>query len=644
MHGLELSDFCLYEFLSRLSFSPGGKRSALIAAKANGLNGYTKTLWVNDPARGMLRIACIGSDGLYIWQDDETLIFCDSRGSKKDAAGQSISEFYRISVCGGEAVPAFTLPVKVKDIAFLGGGLHLVLGIHNQDNAEAGESGHKIIDELPFWFNGRGFTSGVRNRLYLYDANADELSPITEPDEDVTGFCCCPSGSYAAYTLKRDKIGLMSRDALFVYDAVRGNSHMLMDGELNISALACREDLIVFAGTNNEAFGTAENPAFYRVSRAGGPHSLLMKSDYTVGKPVGSDCRLGSGHTFALLENNLYFTSTRGFACDLYRLDIVGLGLSKLTNGQGSVDFFDISPAGEIEFVALLGQELQELYRLDSKGGARLSAFNSEFTQDHPPIVPRRHVFTDPDGFKVDGWVMLPRDFDSNKKYPAIVNIHGGPKSLFGEIYFHEMQWLCGLGYVVIYCNPRGSDGKGSRFSAVRGCYGTFDYDNIMQFTDEMLRAYPAIDPERMGVMGGSYGGFMVNWIIGHTDRFAAAVSQRGISNWVSFCLTSDIGHYFGPDQMQSSPWGDVQKLWDKSPIKYANKAKTPTLFLHCDQDYRCWIAEAYQMYSALKINGVTARLCVFEGENHELSRSGGPDARKTRLKEIGDWMDRYLK
>ncbi|MGI5900041.1 MAG: S9 family peptidase [Christensenellales bacterium] len=651
MSGLKLADFCQYEFLSRLSFSPGAKRSALVAAKANDSNGYSKVLWVNDSARGMFRLARIGADGLYLWQDDDTIIFCDERNERnerndenKEAPSGAISNFYLISLNGGEAVPAFSIPLKVKDIGFLGDGLFIVLCIHDENNFDSEKNGHMIIDELPFWSNGQGFINGVRSRLYLYDAKTDALTPITGPDDDVTGFCCCQRGGYAAYTIKQVDIGHVDKDSLFIYDPALGASQKLMDGKLNISALACREDLIVFAATDAKTFGVAQNPAFYKASREGGPPSLLLKSDYTVGRPVGGDCRLGSGRTFALHEKSIYFTSTRGFACDLYRFDIDGLELSKLTDGRGSVDFFDISPGGEIEFVAFFGQELQELYRIDENGGTCLSSFNSGFIKEHPPVAPRHHVFTDADGFEIDGWAMLPPGFDPDKKYPAILNIHGGPKSLFGEIYFHEMQWLCGLGYVIMYCNPRGSDGKGSSFSAVRGSYGTFDYDNIIQFTDEMLKAYPAIDPLRIGVMGGSYGGFMVNWIITHTDRFAAAVSQRSISNWITFCLTSDIGHYFGPDQMQASVWGDAEKLWAASPVKYADNAKTPTLFLHSDQDYRCWLADAFQMYSALKINGTPTRLCLFKGENHELSRSGRPEARKVRLQETADWMERYLK
>ena len=145
-------------------------------------------------------------------------------------------------------------------------------------------------------------------------------------------------------------------------------------------------------------------------------------------------------------------------------------------------------------------------------------------------------------------------------------------------------------------------------------------------------------------VTGGSYGGFMTNWIIGHPRRFQAAASQRSIANWVSKFNTTDIGYYFNADQIGATPWNDAEKLWWHSPIRYADKATTPTLFIHSDEDYRCWLAEGLQMFTALKYHGVEARLCLFHGENHELSRSGKPCHRVRRLEEITRWFDSHLK
>jgi dipeptidyl aminopeptidase/acylaminoacyl peptidase len=197
---------------------------------------------------------------------------------------------------------------------------------------------------------------------------------------------------------------------------------------------------------------------------------------------------------------------------------------------------------------------------------------------------------------------------------------------------------------MVFFCNPRGSDGRGDKFADIRGKYGSIDYEDIMRFTDLVLDKYPFIDEDRVGVTGGSYGGFMTNWIIGHTNRFKAAVSQRSISNWISKFGTTDIGYFFVEDQIGSTPWDDLDKLWDHSPLKYADRVVTPTLFIHSEEDYRCWLVEGIQMFTALKYHGVDARLCIFKGENHDLSRSGRPKSRLRRLEEISKWFDKYLK
>ena len=203
------------------------------------------------------------------------------------------------------------------------------------------------------------------------------------------------------------------------------------------------------------------------------------------------------------------------------------------------------------------------------------------------------------------------------------------------------MQYWASRGYFVIFCNPTGSDGRGA-FMDIRGKYGTVDFDDLMAFCDAALAKYPEMDADNLFETGGSYGGFMTNWIIGHTDRFRACASQRSISNWTSFYGVSDIGPDFSEDQCGSTIWPDVEKFWWHSPMKYADKVKTPTLFLHSLEDYRCPVDQGYQMYSALIAHGVESRLVLFRGENHELSRSGNPKHRIRRLNEITGWFEQH--
>ncbi|MBP3664993.1 MAG: S9 family peptidase [Tyzzerella sp.] len=283
--------------------------------------------------------------------------------------------------------------------------------------------------------------------------------------------------------------------------------------------------------------------------------------------------------------------------------------------------------------------KLQELYR----NHEQLTHFNEEILKNKY-IADYQEVQFNNDGVSLTGWVLLPKDYNPSKKYPAILDIHGGPKTAFGKVFYHEMQVWANMGYFVFFTNPRGSDGRDNEFMDIFGQYGTIDYDDLMKFTDIVLEKYPAIDQKRVGVTGGSYGGFMTNWIIGHTNRFACAATQRSISNWISFYGTSDIGMFFAEDQIHGNIFNNPEKLWEHSPLKYADNIVTPTLFIHSDEDYRCPLEQGLQLYTAIVDKGVDTRFVLFHGENHELSRSGKPKHRVRRLEEITNWMEKYLK
>ena len=222
--------------------------------------------------------------------------------------------------------------------------------------------------------------------------------------------------------------------------------------------------------------------------------------------------------------------------------------------------------------------------------------------------------------------------------------MHGGPKVTFGGIFHHEMQCFANMGYFVFYTNPRGSDGRGEDFANITENLGYIDFDDFMEFADVVCERYSDIDDKRIGICGGSYGGFMCNWMVGHTNRFAAAASQRSISNYLTKAFCTDNGYYHNMSQLGTTPWHDFETVWEHSPLKCAPSATTPTLFIQADEDYRCWMGDAVQMFTALKMNGTDARMVLFHGENHELSRSGKPENRLTRLQEIGDWFEKYLK
>ena len=244
----------------------------------------------------------------------------------------------------------------------------------------------------------------------------------------------------------------------------------------------------------------------------------------------------------------------------------------------------------------------------------------------------------------LQGWIIKPPNFNKSKKYPSILEIHGGPRVQYGNFFMHEFYFLVAQGYVVYFCNPRGSQGYGEEHSkAIWNNWGTADYDDLMKWVD-FIEKKPYIDTKRMGVTGGSYGGYMTNWIIGHTDRFKAAVTQRSVSNFISMYGSSDYNWSFQYELGNKAPWENMENYWRQSPMKYIGNVKTPTLIIHSEQDMRCAIEQGEQIFVALKKLGVDTEMVSFPEEPHGLSRSGRTDKRIERLKHIVRWFDRYLK
>ncbi|WP_020007602.1 S9 family peptidase [Salinicoccus albus] len=282
-------------------------------------------------------------------------------------------------------------------------------------------------------------------------------------------------------------------------------------------------------------------------------------------------------------------------------------------------------------------------YEFESENIEVLTSHNAEYVNRTELIEPEAIQYRSEDGTKIDGWFMKPYGFTDNEKYPMITNIHGGPHAFYANTFFHEMQVLAARGCAVLYVNPRGSHSYSQAFvDAVRGDYGNGDYKDIMAGVDYITDKYPWIDQENLGVTGGSYGGFMTNWIVGHTDRFKAAVTQRSISNWISFRGVSDIGYYFTDWQIQAD-LDDVEKLWHHSPLKYVDEMNTPLLIIHSERDFRCPMEQAEQLYIALKYQQKDTRFIRYPEASHNLSRTGRPNLRVERLHHITDWFARYL-
>jgi dipeptidyl aminopeptidase/acylaminoacyl peptidase len=271
----------------------------------------------------------------------------------------------------------------------------------------------------------------------------------------------------------------------------------------------------------------------------------------------------------------------------------------------------------------------------------QLSSHNESPARSASFIEPDEMTFKSFDGTRIQGWVMKPAGWRADRKYPMILSIHGGPHGMSGSAFNPTFQVYAARGYAVLYVNPRGSSGYGQKFSdGTLNEWGGGDYKDLMMGVDEALRKYPWIDQNRLGVTGGSYGGFMTNWIITQTPRFKAAVSAASVSNLISFYSTSlyqDLVHA----EFGGFPWDNYDLLWQWSPLRYVKQAQTPTLFIHGEQDNDVHITQAEEMYTALKRRGVESVLVRYPREGHGLRE---PKHRVDALERTLAWFDRYLK
>lgn len=503
-----------------------------------------------------------------------------------------------------------------------------------------------VFDEYPFAFNGLGITNKLRDTLYLLDLKTCALKQLTFGMVKVDQVAIHPNGTEIAFSGIDYTDFADYRYGLYRYNLAEDKTRCVFEpGKYHIAQMVYLNDhKLMFVAGKHEKEAAMQCPEFMLVDLATDGVTLLCNQDLSVGNSIGSDCRYGSGQSLCVEGEKIYFISVIEDASCILSCDKQGTLQTVVANG-GSIDMFDIK--GDcIAYVGMHDMHLQEVYLYDIRQDRRprcLTGHNDDVIKACPPLMPEKLQFQNANGDEIHGFVIKPANYNENEKYPAILDIHGGPRVAYGAVYFHEMQLWARMGYFVFFCNPTGSDGRGNKFW-LGGRFGTIDYDDLMQFTDVVLEKYPQIDKKRVGVTGGSYGGFMTNWIIGHTNRFAAAASQRSIANNVTMELTTDLGILHASQQIYSSTFIDYQYVWNTSPLKYAGNVTTPTLFIHSSEDWRCGPAEGLQMYTALKFHGIETRLCLFMGENHELSRSGHPKARVRRLAEITAWMEQHLK
>ena len=647
---IAVDDFCAVRSLANVTFSPAGTSACFTVSRAEKeKNCYESRLYLLKD--GAVRpLTGGGKESSFCYLDENTILFAADREGEKEPSLSS--RYYKIALDGGEAELAYAFPIPVSQVFPLPGGDLLVTGstfpgfenLYTGDKklaraylAERKENeDYEVVTQLPWWWNGGTYTRGAYESLFYYDARKKSLTRLTAAGLSVSDVQLTEDRKTVYYSLLDVSVprpAYFGGADLYRMELASRREEAVAKSrpDFNIAAYALGRSFLLLLAADGK-YGMNTDVDFYTLDYETLAVSPCAVYGESIGSSVGSDIRHGGGRTMKMDGDVLYFISTRFDSAGLYKLEN-GV-VSPVMERGGSVDCFDRC-GGKMLLCALWDMRAQELY---DETGARITHLNDAALRGKYVSRPETLTFTAED-HEVHGFVLKPMNFEPGKKYPVILDVHGGPKTVYGPVFYHEMQYWAGRGYFVIFCNPTGSDGRGA-FMDIRGKYGTVDFDDLMAFCDAALAAYPEMDSDNFFETGGSYGGFMTNWIIGHTDRFRACASQRSISNWTSFYGVSDIGPDFSVDQCGASLWPDAEKFWQHSPMKYADKVKTPTLFIHSLEDYRCPVDQGYQMYAALAAHGVESRLVLFRGENHELSRSGKPTHRLRRLNEITGWFD----
>lgn len=642
MKKIGIADFCNYHFLSSLCANKSALYFIDTIAKED-KSDYKQRLLRYDLKTNALSTIKDYEDRIPVLYVDEDKLFV----RKIDKEEKKVkTDVLVLDGASGDKKDEFILPIDVSEIKSYDDNYYLVSATikvkdpdyYLYDEAKKDEivkleeenSDYLEIDEYPFMFNGAGMINGNRNALFLLNKKTKELKRITDTYMDVESYDF--KDGKILFTGVNFKTYKKKFAFVYEYDVNSGVTTTLYDKRMLITRAFYFDDKIVVAGTYGKEISWIESPKFYTLKD--NKCTLYIDSELSLYNTIGTDVHFGKFSQFRKIDGKPYFLSaSKGSRGELFTFEDDKLVC--LSDFEGTVDDA-VVVNDKIYAITTLPDRLQELEELGVKELTHLNDLSEYY------VAKPQRIWLDKKT-KIQGWVLLPEDFDENKKYPAILDIHGGPKCAYGEIFYHEMQYWVNLGYIVFFCNPRGGDGRGNAFSDLRRQWGGIDFEDIMDFTDEVLRLYPQIDVDRVGVTGGSYGGYMTNWVVSHTNRFKCAATQRSISNMITEVTASDYGIDFPYEMSFTDLHNCHDELWSMSPLKYANNVKTPLLFIHSFEDYRCIFPEALQYYTAIRCNGVDTKIVGFKGENHELSRSGKPKHRIKRLTEITNWMNKYL-
>jgi len=661
-------DLYNFQLLTGLEISPDGKWVIYARQRVDRKTEKKySNLWIVSTEGGEPRQFTYGDqrDGRPRWSPDgRQIAFISNRGDEKQP------QIYLIPAGGGEARPLTDLKGEIAAFEWSPDGRKLILQFRKKDaealEREQDEQKKKLgivarhYKRINYKLDGAGFLPQERWHIWTVDAESGEAAQLTDHEiYDETDPVWSPDGKWILFTSNRAPDPDIEYDSeeFYLIPAAGGEIRKLPahGGSKMFPRFSPDGRWIAYYGTelrrtwwqNTSLYVVPFEPSQEEPAPA---RNLTAEFDFNVSSGVMTDLVGGAGEltppTWSPGGERIYFPVGRHGSSRIHSVRRDGGDLQVHTPDKGAAGRFSLDRAGErMAYFFATMTDPGQIYRLDLSGGdsAPLTALNPWLRAVELGEV-EEIWFHGRDGNPLQGWILTPPDFDPSRKYPAILEIHGGPMAQYGYFFMHEFYYLAAQGYVVFFSNPRGGQGYGEAHTKfIYGVWGDADYADLMSWTDLVLTRN-FVDPERVGVTGGSYGGYMTLWVIGHTGRFKAAAAQRVVSNFISMWGTSDMNWRFTSLVGDPPPLEDLETAWNHSPLKYLPEATTPTLIIHSEEDHRCPIEQGEQAFVALKVLAkVDAEMVRFPGEPHGLSRVGRTDRRIVRLEHIRRWMDKYL-
>ncbi|GAB4073876.1 S9 family peptidase [Barrientosiimonas marina] len=656
---LAAEDLQRIAILSDSQLTPDGSGYTFVSTGANDQDGYTSHLFFQSLAEQNPRqwTFADGKDSHPRFSPDGSQVVFQSTRT-------GTAQLWLLHTDGGEARQLTTFkhgavsPEWSKDGHYIMFSAPLEQGdeaVNQAISSEADqqeETGSKqplIINRLQYKSDAGGFDDGKRTQIIRYDIQHDTFEQLTSADTDHSFEDMSPDGEKMLVSANfSENSDYEQTNDLYLLDLKTKAMTSLTNGKGQYGNARFSPSGAKIASLGHEfAYDGATLNELYVFDAATGYRTCPSQSwDMQLGDVMIGDTRMGQSENGPVWQEDgkhlLIIASSHG-TTGLYQTSLDG-DLTTIYAADNHV--FDFAcQSGTFILGISTPVNPGDFYQLDDKNNLlRLTDANRTFLDSVELSEPETLTFQADDGWHIQGWLLRPYGFQEGRQYPMIMEIHGGPHMMYGKTFFHEMQLLAAKGYAVLYTNPRGSYGYGQAFvDACRGDYGGKDYTDLMTAVDGVLERYDFLDDQRLGVTGGSYGGFMTNWIVSHTNRFKAAVTQRCISNWLSFYGVSDIGYFFTKWEQGKNLLEDPTALWNFSPLKYAENVQTPLLLVHGEKDYRCPIEQSEQLFVALKHMKKDTEFVRFPDANHELSRNGKPEMRIERLRHITRWFEQYL-